>query len=276
MDGKNEKKSSNSEKSNEVVPLERWFPMWRTNLNSCWLDSAMILLAHNGTLWNKIKKDPKSSLIANIICNYKIAIRILNSAESIQVADINKVHQLLDSARKNVFDYLKVKIGCVEGIPDSAFCALLNILKQNKEIENVFMIKFDQIIHCQVCGLTRVAETEKTIISFPKIKHFNPYGVVKLIKCPACTTPYHELRFIYKTLPRCLIFHFENGAGSGVLVRHGDTDKWMDYDNLKARMPRHLSFAKELPYLNLETTYILIYEANWNSLTKQEKPTSTN
>ncbi|GIY20491.1 SUMO-specific isopeptidase USPL1 [Caerostris darwini] len=277
--------------NNPTIPMEKWFPMWKNEFNSCWLDSTMVLLSHNRTLWYRIRKDPDSSLMANIICKYKIAIRFLNSSSSShQDAKMIKIQHLLVSVRKKVSDYLKTKLSCIEDKPSSPFCALLNIISKDKEFEDIINVKFDKVLRCAKCHFTKIEEMEETILTFPKITYFNPCGSVTLIECPACKNPYLELRFLYKTLPRVLIYHFEQGAGGGLLrctdmkmstrayiltgiiecvkdgnsvhytttVRFIDTDLWLNFDGLRTKPE---TFHEGVPHLNVEHAHILVYEA---------------
>ncbi|GIX94860.1 SUMO-specific isopeptidase USPL1 [Caerostris darwini] len=288
-DQKSSEKKSLKFNQKENVILK--YPMWNNISNLCWLNSSMILLAHSKIL-RRLAEDISPSQIYNILLCYKVAIAVMNGDASDQDSSTHEAGIILTDVRKSVFEYLRPIIKCVKGKPDSAFCALLNLISENKEIQNLFKVEFTKVGKCANCCATRVINSEKTIITLSKIQPFNPIHIISLSKCPVCEVPDQELRYVYKTLPQCLMFHFEKGAGRGIfksldfkindreykltgfikLVQLNDPpvghfiasvrkvfhDNWMDCDDL---IHEPLQFYEGHPYLNLRQIHILMFEA---------------
>ncbi|KAF8777529.1 SUMO-specific isopeptidase USPL1 like protein [Argiope bruennichi] len=284
---------SNSEwSSKEDKSLSKNYLMWENNFNLCWLNSAMSLLAHNKTLHHFVNENV--SQIAHIVKGYESAISVYNdySNENAIEERLLKSKDILQKIQTTVFEYLEPILKCKKGQPDSAFCCLLNLIKENKQIRNLFLVDFFCINQCTKCVLSRLKKSKKTVITLSKVKAFNPSSPVFLCKCPFCETLDQEVQIKYETLPQCLIFHFENGAGEGNLgsfdfelngrkyelsgliklekrrystinhfvtwTRDITSDRWLERNDLNNDI---LNFSVVPPVINLQDLYIVMYEA---------------
>ncbi|XP_055948212.1 uncharacterized protein LOC129981405 [Argiope bruennichi] len=284
--------SSSEWSSEEDKSLSKNFLMFENNSNLCWLNSSVSLLAHNKTLHNFA--NDISSQVSNIIIWYKNAISIYNdySIGSAVEVRLKKAKDMLEEIQMTALEYLKPILKCTEGEPDSAFCSLLNLINENEQIKNLFLVEFSWIRNCAKCAVYRAKNNKKTIITLSKVRAFNPVSPVSLYKCPFCKSLDQEMEIKYKTLPQCLIFHFENGAGEGELesldfelndrkyklsglitlekgrdsninhfvtwIRDIVSDSWLERNDLNNDI---LSFSVVPPVINLEDLYIAMYEA---------------
>ncbi|PRD26590.1 UNVERIFIED_CONTAM: Uspl1 [Trichonephila clavipes] len=275
--------------------LNKNFITWENNSNLCWLDASMSLLVHNKTLCHSIPKD-SSTQTAKILKSYEEAISIFNDHSNDKSIEerLQNAKDILKSIQESVLEYLKPFLKCDEGKPDSAFCSLLNLISKEKEIKKQFNVRYAWHLICKKCLFSTVRNCEKPIITFNEVKHFIPYSPVSLWKCPKCEAPKQEIYLEYKTLPQCLIFHFENGVGkgefdaekldfevngrkyklSGVLtlqkgitsfmnhfvtwIRDVITGLWLECDDLDSDVS---SFTISQPTIRLEDVSIVAYEA---------------
>ncbi|CAL1277713.1 unnamed protein product [Larinioides sclopetarius] len=287
-----EKESSTDWRTQEDRSLSKSYLMFENNANLCWLDSSMSLLCHNKTLSYLVNNS--SSQIANIKKGYESAISIFNdySNENTIEERLQRAKLILQKVQGTVLEYLTPILKCKEGEPDSAFCSLLNLINEDSQITNLFLVEFSWIRNCTKCAIPRVKSIKKTIITLSKVMSFNPSSPVSLYKCPFCESLDQEMLIKYKTLPQCLIFHFENGAGEGELdsldfelddrkyklsglikleksrdltvshfvtwVRDIATDSWLECNDLNSDI---LSFSVVPPLINLKDLYIVMYEA---------------
>ncbi|GFY79621.1 hypothetical protein TNIN_314771 [Trichonephila inaurata madagascariensis] len=275
--------------------LNKNYITWENNSNLCWLDASMSLLVHNKTLCHSIPKD-SSTQTAKILKAYEEAISIFNDHSNDKSIEerLQNAKDILKSIQESVLEYLKPFLKCDEGKPDSAFCSLLNLISKDKEIKKQFNVHYAWHLICKKCSFSTIRSCEKPIITFNEVKHFIPYSPVSLWKCPKCEAPKQEICLEYKTLPRCLIFHFENGAGkgefdaekldfevngrkyklSGLLIlqkgvisflnhfvtwiRDVITGYWLECDDLNSDIS---SFTISQPTIRLEDIFIVAYEA---------------
>ncbi|GFT77310.1 hypothetical protein NPIL_209051 [Nephila pilipes] len=275
--------------------LNQNYLTWENSSNLCWLDASMSLLVHNKTLCHSVPKDSPTQT-AYIIESYKEAISIFNdhsSDDSIEKR-LQIAKNLLKSIQESVLKYLKPFLKCSEGKPDSAFCSLLNLIGKDQEIKNFFIVRYAWHLICKKCPYSTIKNYEKPIITFNEVKKFNPHSPISLWKCPKCEAPKQEICLEYKTLPSCLIFHFENGAGNGEFdaekldfeingrkyklsglltlqkgqissmnhfvtwIRDVITGYWLECDDLNSETS---SFTMSQPTINLKDLSIISYEA---------------
>ncbi|KAF8784860.1 uncharacterized protein LOC129959526 [Argiope bruennichi] len=276
---------SNSEWSSKEDKSLKYIP-FANNSNLCWLNSSMSLIAHNKTIQRSINSN--SSIIYIIMKGYKSAISVYNDYSN--SARLPLAEDLLQRVQDIVLKYLEPIMKCKNGLPDSAFCAVLNLINENKEVKNLFLVEYFCIGSCKKCAHTHVKNLKKTIITLSKVRAFNPDSPVCLYKCPKCESQDQELEIKYKTLPQCLIFHFENGAGEGPLkqfeltadnrkyklsgfialkkgciinhfvtwIRDVVSDTWLECNDLNSNV---LSFTKHPTDFKLEDLYLVMYEA---------------
>ncbi|KAF8784973.1 uncharacterized protein LOC129958925 [Argiope bruennichi] len=294
----------NNNQRNEILTrryASNYFHLnFQNNSNLCWLNSSMSLLAYNKSLLPFV--NDYSTKAATIIKGYESAISVYNDRfnESTMEEKLQKAKQIMQKIQDIVLQYLKPILKYKEGQPDSAFCALLNLIKENEQIKNLFLVKYASIRNCKKCLFSQVMDSEKTIITLPKVRAFKPDSLVSLYKCHICGALDEELEIKYKTLPQCLIFHFENGVGerwiengvgvgerfrvplefnlnnrtyelSGLIeFRKGGINHFVTWirDILSNQwLERNdlesdiLSFRKKLPGIALQDFYIVMYEA---------------
>ncbi|KAF8785186.1 SUMO-specific isopeptidase USPL1 like protein [Argiope bruennichi] len=202
---------------------------------------------------------------------------------------MQKANDILQGIQDIVLKYLKPTMKWEEGLPDSAFCSLLNLINENKEVKNLFLVDYFCIGRCTNCAHTHTKNWKKTIITLSEVKEFNPDSPACLYKCPNCKSSCQMLGIKYNTLPQCLIFHFENGVKEGDLqqcqytinnreyklsglivfkkgginhfvtwIRDAVSGSWLECDDLKRKS---VSFSRVPPTIELQDLYIVVYEA---------------
>ncbi|KAG8180068.1 hypothetical protein JTE90_016193 [Oedothorax gibbosus] len=285
--------------SNEERTSSKSFLMWENNANVCWLDASMALVVHNQTLINSLAED-STSQIARIVKFYYEAVSILNNCSDERQIEVRVqlAKDLLKNVQESVLKYLQPILKYKEGEPDSAFCALNNLITEDKSMKAYFEVEFTWFQSCKECSSHRLSRVhKKPIVTLSKVIHFQAHCPVAIYQCPnpKCKEPNQKMTLNFRTLPQCLLFHFESGAGVGELkfndfeidgriyrltgvmtlekakeslvnhfitfVRDADSDTWLECNDLNDEI---MCFCMVPPILELEDIYILMYEANDN------------
>ncbi|GIY37397.1 SUMO-specific isopeptidase USPL1 [Caerostris darwini] len=226
--------------------------------------------------------------IVGIIKNYNKAISLINDVSDERHIEFAK--DIFKNVQQSSYSYLQPLLKCKVGEPDSAHNALLNLIQQDKNFEDLFKVELLCKRNCEKCGTSEVLKREKTIITLSKVQNFTPGNPEALYQCSVCLSVDQKLCIIYKTLPPCVIFHFENGAGikeeglfdfeindrkyflTGLIVfknsnpfnhfisyvRDIHKNLWLECNDLEENF---VKFSSENPNINLEDIYIVIYEA---------------
>lgn len=198
----------------------RNFLMWSNESNLCWLNASMAIIAHNPTVYRLVKQYPDSQ-VSRIVRTYFEAMLVLNDSQCAMSTQerVEFTRAKLLYIQENTLKVLQPKMKYRIGEPDSAFCSLLNLLKINKSIENYFDITYNIVRECKNCGTTLISEhLTKPILTLTKVHSFDPENPVSLCHCPDCKCSGQKLKVVYTSLPSCVIFHFENGAGNGYIL----------------------------------------------------------
>ncbi|XP_015929581.2 serine-rich adhesin for platelets [Parasteatoda tepidariorum] len=200
----------------EILNLN--YCMWENTSNVCWLDASMALLAHNQTL--RYECDINGSAhVKTIVKYYNEAICLLNDDSS----DWNIEQRLaiakkfLSTVQDSSLEYLQPILKYNNGDPESAFCSLFNLIREDKTVRKFFEVEYTKSFLCEKCGMNRTTTINKPIITLPKVVAFQPSSPFFVSECPSCKDQEQRIKVSYKVLPKCLIFHFENGAGKGEL-----------------------------------------------------------
>lgn len=269
---------------------ETKFLMFENKSNNCWLDASMALVAHNKTLKIMAGCNPASKLY-EIINKYAEAITILNdNANPIIELRIKATKEKLLSLQNHTLEYLQPVLKCQNGEPDSAFCALLNLIYENKFIKESLSITWLWRKKCLKCNTSKLTQSSKPIVTLSKVNYFMPDCPTSVYMC-SCKTE-QEMKLIYKELPPCLFFHFENGAGKGesppfffviqdrkyqlteiitlekgeessvnhfiTWIRDPKSNKWLECNDLNSDI---VSFISETPLIDLSDVYMYVYES---------------
>ncbi|KFM59068.1 Ubiquitin-specific peptidase-like protein 1, partial [Stegodyphus mimosarum] len=291
-----EEKFSDSLNENFV---SKCYIMWENNSNLCWLDASMSLIVHNHTLRKVFKnglsvKINESPQIMKIFKSYYEAVYVINDRNLTRRYDprLKIAKEKLKNIRESTLLYLQPFMKCKEGEPDSAFCSLYNLIAKDENVRNHFETEYAILRDCKKCNVRRTLKHKKPIITLSKVKSFEPSAPVSLFQCSSCKERDQEMVLIYKSLPPCLIFHFENGAGTGAIqhlefdlqgrmykltglmtmekisdstinhyitwIRDPATNKWLECNDLK---PEILTFVGEQPDIKLQNVHIIMFEA---------------
>ncbi|XP_035227550.1 uncharacterized protein LOC118199796 [Stegodyphus dumicola] len=291
-----EEKFSDSLNENFV---SKCYIMWENNSNLCWLDASMSLIVHNHTLRKVFKnslsfKITESPQIMKIFKSYYEAVYVINDRNLSKRYDprLKIAKEKLKNIRESTLLYLQPFMKCKEGEPDSAFCSLYNLIAKDENVRNHFETEYAVLRDCKKCNVRRTLKHKKPIITLSKVKSFEPSAPVSLFQCSSCKERDQEMVLIYKSLPPCLIFHFENGAGTGAIqhlefdlqgrmykltglmtmekisestinhyitwIRDPVTNKWLECNDLK---PDILTFVGEQPDIKLQNIHIIMFEA---------------
>lgn len=263
--------------------------MWENKSNICWLDSSMALVAHNRTMKKYSGVSPQCN-INKIISAYDDAIRIINGSENTMQQKLNLARRRLNYIQESTLDYLQPILKYKTGDPESAFCSLYNILIQDPVVKKIFDVTWLSVKECSDCGHNSESIKSKPIVTLSKIHSFDPENLKVIYRCN-CNKSEQTMKLVFVSLPPCLIFHFENGAGNekpplsfitqrrvyyltGIMtleksqdstvnhfitwVRDPSVDKWLDCNDLNLDV---ICFSPDFPDINIKDVYMYVYEA---------------
>ena len=137
----------------EQVPTS--YAHWKNESNLCWLHSVMSLLAHNMTLQRLLfaSSNASDSCLRAFSEEYTSAQKAL--MQNNRTCN-NLVRQLLQSARKHVWDYVQPRMKCEAGKNDSPVAALLLLLQSNELVKEKYTQAFRWQFACSKCGYKQV------------------------------------------------------------------------------------------------------------------------
>lgn len=279
------------------------FVNWLNSNNLCWLNSTLAIISHNKILYNLVKLFPNCH-IKDIIEKYKDAMTFLNNNQSgVEFQErIKKVRKIMSVVQRNTLRMLQPQLKFKIGEPESAFCALFNLLKEEKNIKHYLSITYDLMRKCKNCNTNSVQRNvNKIIVTLPNVTSsgFDPAKPVYTCLCCECKSDI-ELTINYNSLPACIIFHFEKGAGIGDLhplsfviddreyvlvaimtlkqlkgnagnhfaswIRYPSKtydDKWLNCNDLIVEPTR---FGIDMPRIDMKNVFIYVYKTNDNKL----------
>lgn len=285
-------------KPTQIIPsgdktLSKSFLMWENNANVCWLDASMALLVHNKTLTESLDEGSPTQIVGITRCYYE-AVSILNDCSDERHIDVRvqAAKDLLKSVQESTLKYLQPILKYKEGEPDSAFCSLFNLITEDKSVKDFFDLEFTWVQVCKKCNNHRVKKHKKPIVTLPRVAIFQACSPIAIYQCPVCKEPDQNMMLNFKTLPQCLLFHFESGAGKGELqckdfevdgrtyrmtgvmtlekgkesnvnhfitfIRDPSSDTWLECNDLNDEI---MFFCMIPPFIELEDVYIIMYEA---------------
>lgn len=285
-------------KSTQIIPsgdksLTKSFLMWENNANVCWLDASMALLVHNKTLTDSLDEGSATQIVGITRCYYE-AVGILNDYADERHIDVRvqAAKDLLKTVQESTLKYLQPILKYKEGEPDSAFCSLYNLITEDKSVKDFFDLEFTWVQVCKKCNNHRVKKHKKPIVTLPRVAIFQAGSPIAIYQCPVCKEPDQNMMLNFKTLPQCLLFHFESGAGKGELqckdfevdgrtyrmtgvmtlekgkesnvnhfitfIRDPSSDTWLECNDLNDEI---MCFCMIPPFIELEDVYIIMYEA---------------
>ncbi|XP_054707681.1 uncharacterized protein LOC129217410 [Uloborus diversus] len=269
----------------------QYYVLFENKSNNCWLNSALALLLNNRTLYCNLKSK-NDTLLVKILQHYRdIMMYVLSPTKTLSVARLSVASNRVKFVQELALAYLQPLLKCKDGKPDSAFNAVMNLIGSDAKAHSLFVASLNCSMECENCKAARIKSHKKSVITLTKVESFNGSNLVSLCACPACKVPDQKMFLHYQSLPPCLLFHFENGAGEGVLeqvdfqvgartyhltgvitlqdkngpvphfvtwVRNPDSDQWLLNNDLG---PRLTSFKSSNPRINRCIIHMLCFEA---------------
>ncbi|XP_054722032.1 uncharacterized protein LOC129231692 [Uloborus diversus] len=269
----------------------QYYILFENKSNNCWLNSALALLLNSQTLYCNLKSK-NDTVLVKILQHYRdIMMYLLSPTKTLNGLRLSVASNRVKFVQELALAYLQPLLKCKDGKPDSAFNAVMNLIGSDVKAQNLFVASFNRGMKCDNCKIVRTRNDKKSVITLTKVESFNGSNPVSLCACPECKVPDQKMFLHYQSLPPCLLFHFENGAGEGILeqmdfqvgartyhlsgvitlqdkhgpiphfvtwVRNPDTNQWLQSNDLG---PRLTSFESSNPGINLNIIHMLCFEA---------------
>lgn len=121
----------------------------------------------------------------------------------------------LRKKRKELFEKLQAKLGCVEGKDGSPVAALQTLLRLDGVVEEHFMTRYRREFYCFSCSFTYVTVHKNVVLSLASTsKDFSMQHPTMHHPCPQCKAPGQISRIVYHSMPVCPLVHLTAGLSA--------------------------------------------------------------
>ncbi|XP_043929180.1 SUMO-specific isopeptidase USPL1 isoform X1 [Protopterus annectens] len=195
---------------------------WKNKYALCWLDCILVALVLSRKINEYItKRSPEDhSLIWKLVTEYNSANDLLKSCQKgvkdkiplVPVDILEEAESHLSSIRENIYNVLQPKLKCTLGKYESPVFALPLILKEDPQIEKLFLHFYTWKFECSDCGYNYNDRCSKTLTSFTTVTpDWHPLNAVHVSPCNNCHNKYQRRTMNLNNVSSIFMLHFVEG-----------------------------------------------------------------
>ncbi|KAG8584909.1 hypothetical protein GDO81_004821 [Engystomops pustulosus] len=225
-----ESKSQDAAEVNKTPPtqmnrrLQRRL-QWQNKYSLCWLDCIMSAMVHSETLKHLVAKGhhrTEDSIIHRLFTKYQEASSML-----LQKTKRNKVYKrpryskCLEEVRMEVFEKIKSPLKCDLGNKESPVFAFPILLKEDPEVEKLFLHSILWQFNCENCGFSYQRRCRQALTTFTQIlPEWHPLNAVHMGPCSVCRNTQQRRSMVLENLNAMFMVHFVEGLPSNDLNKY--------------------------------------------------------
>ncbi|XP_020378664.1 SUMO-specific isopeptidase USPL1 isoform X1 [Rhincodon typus] len=236
--GKRKEPPTESEHSGQTkleVPIvgsqvEQLFLQWKNTSALCWLDCILTALVHLKVL-RKLMPNLETEMespFKKLYTAYDQACDLVSNCQSrckgnglwkIPPKILGRIELVLNSVRESLFQLLQPKLKCELGVPDSPVFAFPQLLRQDPNVEALFMQSYIWSFECTKCGYKCEEKCQKTLLTFTNIvSDWHPLNAVHKATCNKCRDKDQKRKMLLDCVSSIYMLHFVDG------LPHADLD----------------------------------------------------
>ncbi|XP_063807822.1 SUMO-specific isopeptidase USPL1 isoform X2 [Pseudophryne corroboree] len=195
---------------------------WRNKHSLCWLDCILSALVQSDLLSNFVAKGDKALIIHYLFERYEEASSMLTqSTKKVKPRGTSTFEKSLNEVRMYVFDKLKPFLKCELGQKESPVFAFPLLLKQDPEVEKLFVHNYTWNFKCELCGYSYQDSCQKTLTTFTKVvPGWRPLNALHTAPCNKCHDANQKRSMDLEKLHSVFMVHFVEGLPTNDLEEY--------------------------------------------------------
>ncbi|XP_033002330.1 SUMO-specific isopeptidase USPL1 isoform X3 [Lacerta agilis] len=200
-------------------PEPLWL-QWRNVYALCWLDCILSVLVHLETLKMILSGSvlENVSVIQSLFAKYNEATALVNTCQrgecvsEVPLDVLSRAESHLNEIRNTIFVQLQPQLKCKLGNKESPVFAFPLLLKNDPQIEKLFLHSYSWKFKCSQCGYQVSDRCRKTLTTFTNIiPEWHPLKAVHTGPCNNCHHTSQRREMVLENVSSVLMMHFVEG-----------------------------------------------------------------